>query len=162
MPRLVPVIDLGTPARWEVSLRYIDATGDLRSDSFIFTTAPTDTNIDALVGALGIQSNASLYEVKLARVFASVGDSSDAIAAPKESASQNLVFLAKNPAGDTRNLFLPAPIASSFIATTDEIDPTSVGVINILAAWVNLLPVGYAIVSGRFTGRREKNRAIKI
>lgn len=162
MPRLVPVIDLGTPQRWEVSMRYIDATGDLRADSHIFDAAPTDANIDALVAALGIQSNASLYECKITRVFAAVPDSSDAISAPKESASQNLVFLAKNPAGDTRNIYLPAPIASSFILTTDEIDPASTGIINILAAWVNLLPVGFAVTSARFSGRREKNKAVKI
>lgn len=162
MPRSAPVLVAGTPNRWEVSMRYIDATGDLRSENQIYTTLPTDANLDAMVDALGLQSNADIYEVNITHVYASVGDSSNATNATRASVSQNLVFLAKNPAGDSRNVFVPAPIEASFILNTDEIDPTNAGLIAILAAWVNLLPAGFAIVSGRFTGRREKNKAVKI
>jgi hypothetical protein len=162
MPRSAPNLNLGTPDRWKVSVRFIDATGDLRSESQLYTTLPTDANIDAMVDALGAQSNADIYEVAVEHVYASVGDSSNATNATRASVSQNLVFLAKNPAGDSRNLFVPAPVEACFITSTDEIDPANALTIATLAAWVNMLPAGFGIVSGRFTGRREKNKAVKI
>lgn len=149
-------------ARYEYTFRFIDATGDLRSTSFRTDTAVTIANLEALKVAIAAATNASLYEVQQHIIHAVDADAGDAIAAPKESVSQNVVYLAKNPVGDSRNLFIPAPVAGHFLATTDELDPTSTEIVNVLAAWVNVLPAGYSVYSGRFSGRREKNKAVKI
>ncbi len=162
MPRTVPTVVALGETRWEVSIRYIDATGDLRSESSTYPAAPTEANIEALVVALAAQANADIYEVHIDTVFAAVPDAQNATNATRASVSQNLVFLAKHADGRAMNLFVPSPVEVSFIAGTDEIDPTSALTIATLAAWVNLLPAGFGIVSGRFSGRREKNKAVKI
>lgn len=162
MPRSAPIVNLGTPNRWYVSFKMIDATGDLRSESLLFTTEPTPANIDALVDAIGAQSNADIYEVRVEEVFAANPDAQNATNATRASVSQNLVFLAKHPDGRAQNIYVPAPKETSFISGTDELNPADALTIATLAAWVNILPVGFGIVSGRFTGRREKNKAVKI
>lgn len=162
MPRTAPVVDLGTPTSLVLSVSFIDYTGDVRTDSYRMPATVTDTEIDALVAALGADSDANLWKVSVAREFAADEDATPANNTGRGSVSQNLAIRLKNPAGDGRNVFVPAPIESQFIPDTDEIDPASATLAAVLTAAVDIMPAGFTARSVRFSGRREKNKAIKL
>lgn len=162
MARTAPTVD-GSPTYVTISYRWMDASGDVRTDSLNALAADaTNANIEALAAALGAISNGVLYEIAVQQRYVSVADSSSAVDAPKDSVFDAVVVQAKNPLGDSKRMFLPAPEAGIFIAGTDEIDPADAGLATALASFVNLLPVGYSIVGARYTERREINTQVKI
>jgi len=152
----------GTPTYKLVSLHYIDASGDVRSDSLQVPTAATNAEIQAYADASGDLSNGSLYKVEVSEVYNSVPDKSDATDAPKDSVYDNLVFLAKDATNASKRTFIPAPLASLFVAGTDEIDPASVPLGVYLTAVLALVAGTYSITQARYTERREINEAVKI
>lgn len=159
MARSAPTVN-GTPTYRRVSFRWIDASGDLRSDSL--QTDATDAQIEAYAVDIGAISNADLYAIEVSDVYNSVADSSNAVDAVKDSVYDNIVILAKNAVNDSFRCFLPAPEGALFIAGTDQIDPTNAD----LAAWLTeilvLAGAGFSIVSARYTERREINEAVKF
>lgn len=162
MPRTAPVIDLGTPTSLILSVSFIDYTGDVRTDSYRFPAATTDTEIDAIVAALGQASDANLWRASVAREFAADEDSQIATNTGRGSVSQNIPMRFKNPAGDGKTFFLPAPLEAIFVPTTDEVDPANALLAAVLAAFLAAVPAGFTARSVRFTGRQEKNKAIKL
>lgn len=161
MARTAPVVD-GTPDYQKVSLAWIDASGDLRSDSIQVPAAATAAQIEAFAEALADISNASLYRIEVSAVYNSVADKSDAVDAPKDSVYDNLVTLAKTNLNASQRAFLPAPEGAIFVAGTDTIDPANVDLAAMFTAFLALIGAGYTIVSARYTERREINEAVKI
>jgi len=161
--RTAPTVD-GTNTHVKVQLRWIDWTGDKRSDTYIFTVAlATDANVEALAAAMQAASNSSLYEINVSAAYSSVEDSGNALEDVWENVSDNLVLQAKQPLGgqSARN-FTPSPINAMFLENTDDIDPTNAVLIALIAAWDTLLAADYEIVGARFTSRRQINQQIKI
>lgn len=162
MARTAPTVG-GTPVYVTVSFRWIDASGDVRTDSInVLPAQATNANIEAMAAALGLISNADLYEVQVSQRYTAVADSSNAVDAPKDSAFDAIVVQAKNNLGESKRMFIPAPEAGNFISGTDEIDPTETDLAAALAAYVNLLPAGYSLVGARYTERREVNTQVKF
>lgn len=161
MPRTAPTVN-GTPQFRTVSNRWIDFSGDKRSDSLQTPAGATNAQIEAYAVALGAGSNASLYAVVVEDHYNSVPDKSNAVDEPKDSVFDNLVFLAKTVANASQRGFLPAPVGSMFVAGTDTIDPTNTDLADIFTAFLALVGAGYSIVSARYTERREINEAVNI
>lgn len=163
MPRTAPTID-GTPTYRQVSFRYIDASGDKRSEAIRIDAAVTDALIEAWADKAQQISNASLYEVAITSHYSSVADKSDAVGdAPSDSVFDNIVVLAKNAVGDRINGYILAPSkADLMVEGTDQIDPTSVGLASFLTAFLAVIPAGYSVVSARFSERSEINTAVSI
>lgn len=161
MARTAPAVN-GTPLYKSVSLRWIDASGDLRTDTINLPTATTDAQIEALADTMSDISNASLYSVEVGLQYASNPDKDDAVDAVKDSVYDNIVLLAKTAAGDSRRTFLPAPEAGVFVPGTDQIDPTNADLAAWFAAMLAPLGVSYDIISARYTERREINERVKI
>lgn len=161
MARTAPAIN-GTPTYKLVSLRWIDSSGDLRSDSIQLPTASTDAQIESIADTFSDISNASLYAVHVAAVYNSVADKDNAVDAPKDSVYDNLAILSKTALNATARFFIPAPEAGVFVAGTDQIDPTNADLAAALAAILAPLGVSYDIVSIRYTERREINEAVKV
>lgn len=169
MARTAPTVS-GTPVLKQVSLRWIDVSGDKRADSYTFFPAATDAQIEAFAAAMGAGSNANLYEVVVQDAYSDLPDANDATNATKESLFDNIVILAKNALKQTDDLFIPAPIAAMLIdngaGDSDEIDPTSVALNDIITAFMALRNVGaaatYEVVSGRYTERKEVNKKVNF
>jgi len=161
MARTAPAVN-GTPTFRKASLRWIDASGDLRADSIQVPSGATDAQIEAFGEAIADISNASLYAVEVTDVYNSVADKDDAVDAPKDSVYDNLVVLAKTATNLSQRMFIPAPEGDIFVAGTDQIDPTSVDLGLAFTAFLALVGGTYDIVSARYTERREINEAVKI
>lgn len=162
MARTAPAVD-GTPDYQTVALRWIDASGDKRSDSNQVPAGATSAQIEAYADAMADASNASLYAVQVTAHYNSTPDKSDAVSdAKSESVFDNLVFLAKTVTNASQRGFTPAPIDAMFVAGTDTIDPSSTELAAIFTAFLAMVGAGYSIVSARYTERREINEAVNI
>lgn len=160
--RTAPTVDgLGQTFK-ALSLRWMDYTGDLRTDTFQILSAATPAEMEAFAAAMQAASNATLYEIKVADVYASIPDSQNALEEVWENATDNIVYQAKLPDGTSSRIFVPSPIESQFIDTTDMIDPTSPVVAAVIAAWTPLINPAYEVVGARFTSRRQINQQVKI
>ena len=161
--RTAPAVD-GTNAFKTVQLRWIDWTGDKRSDTYVFpTTLATNTAVETFAAAMQAGSNASLYEIKVSDAYSSVEDSGNAVEQVWENVSDNLVLQAKQPlGGNSVRDYVPSPVSAMFIENTDVIDPTSAELVAILSAWTALLAANYEVVGARFTSRRQINSQVKI
>jgi len=161
MSRSAPVVN-GTPVTKLISLRFIDAQGDIRAVSVRALPAnATNANIESFANAIEVMTNADLYQIVVQDEYTSVADSSNATNATVVSARANIVLSAKNAVGDLKNTFIPAPDSALFVPGTDTplIDASFTA---IFAAYLALLGTGFEIVSARFTERREINERVKI
>lgn len=161
MPRTAPAVN-GTPTYKKVSMAFIDASGDLRSDSLQVPAAATDAQIEAFAESIADISNSSLYRVEVGFVYNSTADKDDAVDAVKDSVYDNLVVLAKTALNASARSFVPAPEGALFVPGTDQIDPANADLAIYFAAFLALVGGTYDIVSARYTERREINEAVKI
>lgn len=168
MPRTAPAVD-GTPLFKLLSVRWMDVSGDKSSDSYQFNVAATNAQIEAFVAALAAASNAVLYSAIVSDAYEATPDADDATNAIKDTVFDKVVILAKDNLRNSDNIFIPAPIAAvladSGSGNLDQIDPASTELAAVLTAFLavkNAGGGGYGIVSGRFTERKETNRAVPI
>lgn len=151
--RTAPTVD-GTVTYKAVSVTLYDYTGEQRTDTYKLDADTTNAEVEAFVAALQAGMNGTIWRVKVADVYNSVGDPSNAIEEVWEEASSNLVLLAKNANDDSIDFYVPSPINAMFVEATEQIDPSNATLAAILAA---ILPMkaGYSFVSARFTSRRD-------
>lgn len=159
--RTAPAIT-GSATLIEISLRWIDAVGDLRSDASVVDAAATDIQIEAVAADMQAGSNASLYEVRKTEVYEGAKAKSNALAAVRESAQSNVVYHAKDTARNDRRAFLPAPIAAVFVTGTETPDEADVVLDDIMTAWDAVWAGTFGGVSLRFTERREINQKVNL
>lgn len=160
MPRTAGTVD-GTPLYKVVSFRWIDSTGDKRTDSYQFPAAVTDAQVEALAAALAAESNAVLYDIRVQDAYASLPDTGDALNELRPSLFSNIVILAKTPLNDSDDLYIPAPLDENFIPTTDDV--LSGELATVMAAFLACKNAGgaaFEIISGRYSERREINKSI--
>jgi len=112
----------GTGEFREVSLRWIDAVGDIRSDATIIDAGATDVQIEAVAAAMQAASNASLYAIRVTDVYEGAKSKGNADSAVRESLQDNIVFHAKDSGRVDRRSFVPAPLAAVFVADTETPD----------------------------------------
>jgi len=163
MPSRVPDFT-GDPSRDLLSARYLDHTGDLRSDALtgLNNAALTDAALNTFTAAMGACTQADFYGVAKIEEYAVVADKTDADAGDRSEVINNIVVLAKNAAGDSRRLFVPAPVPACLIEDSDDIDPASVVLGALFTAWLAILPAGFSITQARYTSRKQHNSATKI
>lgn len=159
--RTAPAIT-GSPTFLEVSLRWIDAVGDRRSDASIIDAAATDIQVEAVAADMQAGSNASLYAVRLTEVFEGAMAKSNALAAVRESNQDNIVYHAKDTGRVDRRSFLPAPIAANFVTDTETPDESATTLTDLMTAWDAVWAGTFAGVSLRFSERREINEKVNL
>lgn len=148
-----------------VSFKWMDISGDVRTDSLRVPVAATQAQIEAMADALQAGSNATLYGIEVTEEWNSIGDSSNALGGDKsQSVHDQLFFLAKNvnPFIMPQRAYFPAPIADVFTADSDSLDPASAEIIALLTAFLALVGAGYSIVHGRYTEKSEINEKTPI
>lgn len=159
--RTAPTVN-GTPTFIQLAITLYDYSGEQRTDSYFIDADSSNAEIEAFVAALQLTTNATIWRVKVAYVYNSIGDSSNAVEDVWEDADSNVVFLLKAPTVEKgQDWYIPAPLNAMFIEGTDNIDPTNGALAAYLAA---ILPMrsGYSVVSGRFTSRRDIGTKVNI
>jgi len=152
----------GTGEFREVSLRWIDAVGDIRSDATIIDAGATDVQIEAVAAAMQAASNASLYAIRVTDVYEGAKSKGNADSAVRESLQDNIVFHAKDSGRVDRRSFVPAPLAAVFVADTETPDEGDGLIVALMAAWETIWAGTFAGVSLRFTERREINEKVTL
>jgi len=148
-----------------LSFRWMDASGDVRTDSMYVPIATTAENIEALAVALQAGSNATLHSIAVESQWGSVPDADNATTGSKsESVFDQLFFVAKSvdPSKIVQRAFVPAPLALLFTADSDSLDPASGEIADILSAFLAVVGAGYAVTWGRYSERSEQNERLKI
>lgn len=160
MPRTAQTVN-GTPLFKIASFKWMDSTGDKRTDSYQFPAAVTNAQIEALAAALAADSNAVLYDIRVTDSYAALPDASDATNEIRPSLFSNIVVLVKTPLNESDDLFIPAPLDDNFIPTTD--DPIVTELSASMAAFLACKNAGggaFEVISGRYSERREVNKSI--
>jgi len=155
--RVVPEIS-GNPTYKEVSLRWIDAFGDLRSDVIKIDSKATELQIEEMVTRSVSASNASLYTVRVTDVYAGEKSKDNASGASVRSVQAAIIMHYKNVQRESRRAYIPAPRRIDFIDGTEVPDPNDDRVRTLLDAWDVLLTASYNRVSLRFTQRRDMGK----
>jgi len=159
--RTAPTVD-GSPTFIEISLRWIDAIGDVRSDVSLVAAAATDAQIEAVAAAMAAGSNASLYAMRITQVYEGAKSKANGDNAVRESAQDNIVYHAKDTGRVDRRSFLPAPLEAVFVANTETPDAGDGLITAIMTAWDNAWAGTFAGISLRFTERREINEKVNL
>ncbi len=159
--RTAPAIT-GAATFIEISVRWIDAVGDIRSDATIVDSGATVAQIEAVVAALQAGSNASIYAVRRTDVFEGAKSKANAVSGVRESVQDNLVYHAKDTGRVDRRSFLPAPLQAVFVADTETPDEGDALITALMTAWDNVWAGTFAGVSLRFTERREINEKVQL
>lgn len=146
----------------EISLRWIDAVGDRRSDASIIAAAATDVQKEAVAADMQAGSNASLFAVRDTDVYEGAMTKANALSAVRESEDDNIVYHAKDTGRVDRRAFLPAPIQANFVTDTETPDETATTLVDIMAAWDAVWAGTFAGVSLRFSERREINEKVNL
>lgn len=152
----------GTGSFKEVSVRWIDAVGDIRSDATIVDAAATDVQIEAVVAALQAASNASIYAVRVTEVYEGAKSKANAVSGVRESVQDNVVYHAKDTGRVDRRSFLPAPLQAVFVADTETPDEGDALIVTLMSTWDTVWAGTFAGVSLRFTERREINEKVQL
>lgn len=159
--RTSPVMT-GAASFLELTLRWIDAVGDVRSDTTMILATATEAQMEAVVAAAQAGSNASIYSTSSRKVWAGAKSKSNALAAIRLSAQDNIVYHAKDANRNDRRSFLPSPIAAVFVADTETPDEGDAEMIAWMDAYDVVWAGTFAGVSLRLTERREINEKVNL
>lgn len=159
--RTAPAIT-GAATFREISLRWIDAVGDLRSDASIVDTAATNAQVESVAADMQLGSNSSLYALRLTDVFEGAKSKINALSAVRESVQDNIVYHAKDTGRVDRRSFLPAPIQAVFVTDTETPDEADAVLVAIMLAWDAVWSGSFSGVSLRFTERRDINEKVNL
>ncbi len=163
MPNNIPDVTVAVTSI-PYSIKYIDQTGDRIADSYPdFDNANvTPVNVQAFNVAMGVATQASMFTGSIIDVFNSLPDKNDAIVGDRSENSNVLNILAKHTDGRSASAVIRAPVPAIFIANSDDIDPASSELAGVFTAFLALLPTGFGIISVRYSGRKQYNKAQPI
>lgn len=160
--RTAPTVN-GTPNAKQVSFRWMDWTGEKRSDSVRVDLAVTEAEIEAAAAAAQLISNATLYEIAVKDLYTSEANPSQATEAVYEDVGSNVVIQFREPTTSvSQRAYIPSAIDDLLVEGTENVDPTNVNLLSFITAFQAMLPSGYATVGARFTQRRDINQQVKI
>jgi hypothetical protein len=146
----------------ELSLRWIDAVGDKRSDASLIAAAATDVQIEAVAAKMVLASNASLYAIRDTDVYEGAIAKSNALSAIRLSVQDNIVYHAKDTGRVDRRAFVPSPLAANFVTNTETPDESATTMSDMMTAWLAVWAGSFASISLRFTERREINEKVQL
>lgn len=163
MARTAPAYT-GTPTYVVVSLRWIDANGQLGSTPIITTPArATVAAIEGLADALSDLSNANLYDIVLEEHTAVTPEPGDAVEEPRESVKDVITVTQRDATTrQTQGVELPAPLDSLFISGTNDVNVDDLGFVAMLLSMSLILPTTFDAISTRFTEHKGFNKGTRL
>jgi hypothetical protein len=164
MPRTAPTVN-GTPTYVVVSLRMIDANGQLDSIPYRTTLArATNAAVEAVVAKQAAASNGNVYDCVIELHYAaSTVSPASAVEAPRESIKDAIVTLEKDVAsGASQESLILAPLDALFLDGSNDVDTTATAYTEYNTAVDALLPTTYAPISVRFSERKGTNSKTRL
>ena len=165
MPVTAPDVSVANPQYYRVSFHFIDANGDVRTDSVnVPFVSYSTTTIQAYAVALGAVTNSNLYAISATAIWQAAKSRAGATDAVRVSVDDNVVNLLKSLFGDTARNFIPAPIDAIFTPETENPATDNVALNLVITTFDEMIEgVGgqYTWVSSRFSERRDINESIK-
>ncbi len=155
--RSAPTVD-GSPGYLTLSVKYIDASGDKRSDSYKILATAADIDIEGIVGKLQLVCNASIYEVIVGQAYSSVPVIANAATAVKENVGDNAVIQYKHPTLESFRAYVPSIVDAAFVPGSNNIDPTFPAFNDVILAFDQVIDISYVAVGVRFNERRQLNQ----
>lgn len=141
----------------QISVKWIDASGDTRSDSFNVLPATTAAEVEALLTDLQDRSNASIYEVTRKSIWTGAKTRTNGTALGRsQSVHDHVLTTYKDLATQaSQRVYIPAPLEVTLVDGTDV--PNMVDLIDVGLTTVVMLGGNYAMQSARFVEKREIN-----
>jgi len=159
--RTAPAMTATATSR-QVSLRLIDASGDLYSEPLVVPVAATAANIEAWAAAYQAASNASLYAIEDTNFREGDADPDNAVAAYRGSVKDGINLLFKDVANRvTFSDRVVAPIADTMQGNQDIPLLSSDELTNVITS-VLTLKAAYDFAQAQFTERRERTNNPRI
>lgn len=157
--RTAPTIASGGATNIQVSLSYIDAQGDRRTDIYTLDASATLAAIEAFVAQMQLMSNASVYKVAVINNFEGDRDTANALAALEPSSTTNGVMSFRNPTLNvTDRVYIPAPVGTLFIANSDTPDLSNTDWATQATNFIAIKATGFQATTITKTRRREINK----
>lgn len=158
--RTVPTIAAANITYQRFSITSKDAGGEQRSVSLIVPATVTDAQLEAVVAAHQVITNASIFRATLSSVWDSSFVEANADTEPFVSVYDNLVLLVKNIAQqNAQDAFVPA-VKGILVLDGDTVDTGDTDYQAWRDAVVAALGAGWTAQTVRFTERRDKNDSV--
>lgn len=162
MPYDAPDVSVAAASYRMLVMRFIDISGDKIAHSLQVAPTVTLAQAQALGAAVGAASNASLYEVRIEDVWASVPAATNAIDATKSnSVFDHIIAQYKNAVNQGTRVYVPAPVDAAFQADTDSVDPAD-ALITALKSAIDAVISTYTAIGYRYNETSEVNSQVRI
>lgn len=145
-----------------ITLRLIDASGDLYAEALTVPVGSTAAAIEAYAAAYAAASNASLYSIVDTQERAGDADPDNATAAYRGVVEAGINMLMKNlTAGVTETPRLVAPIPA-VLQGNQDVPLLSAAEMSALITAILALKTGFALQQAQYTARRERRNNPRI
>jgi len=146
----------------QISIGFIDASGDVWSESLRVPVATTAAAIDAMIADIQERSNASIWRTEVTEVREGAASTSNATTDPRsQSVFDHILMTFKNIAtGMSQRVYVPAPLEATLLDPASDV-PNITDLSDLGTSALVVLGAGYAFKSARYTESREMNAAVK-
>jgi hypothetical protein len=159
--RTAPAFTASATAR-QITLRLIDASGDLYSVNKQVAVAATAANIEAWAAAYAAASQASLYEIDDHLLRVGDADPDNADTGDRDSVADGINLAYKNPTTlQTYTDRLVAPIGDVMQGNQDIPLLSATELANLITAEL-AITTGFNFQSGQYTERRERKNNPRV
>jgi len=144
-----------------ISLHFVDASGDVWTESFRTPTATTAAQIDTLIADIQERSNASIWRVDDQIIREGAAAKTNATILARSQSVFDTVFLTfKNISTSVaQRIYIPAPLEATLLDETDT--PNNTDLADVATSAGVVLGAGFVWQSSRYTEHREVNAAEK-
>jgi len=145
-----------------LSISFIDASGDVWTESIRVAAAASAINMDAMIADIQERSNASIWKTELTEAREGAITTTNATTDPRsQSVFDHVLMTFKNIAtGMAQRIYVPAPLEATMQDPENDI-PNMTDLADLGTATLVVLGAGYALRSARYTEMREINAAVK-
>ena len=145
-----------------VSISFVDASGDVWTESLRVPTATTAAAIDTMIADIQERSNASIWKLEITEVREGAISTSNATTDPRtQSVFDHILMTFKNPAtGMSQRVYIPAPLEATFEAPAGDV-PNLTDLSDLGTSALVVLGAGYQFRTARYTELREINAAVR-
>ena len=149
-------------SRRNITLRMIDASGDLYSETIPVAPSATAANIEAWAAAYVAASNSSLYGIIDSVDRLGDADPDNAVVAQRNSVRDGVNSLYKVPStGEALTTRLVAPIPAVMQGNQDTPLLSATEMSTLILAYLALL-TGFSFSSAQYTQRRERKNNDRV
>lgn len=147
----------GTPPKVIVSIQAVDASGDKFSNALTLTAVPANADIESWVAAYQAVTQASVYNVTVALEYLGDIDPDNAQTSQRNSVTDGINLMWKDFATlKSQTTRVVAPVPAVLQGNQDIPLLSFVDMLTLIAEEGTLL-TAYALQSGQYTNRRQRN-----